>query len=92
MHKLYATTLALLALGLSTPNMADTLSMPAGSEQSGIEMPIRGMDMDQVRAYYGAPQHIKSAVGQPPITRWVYPEYTVYFEYRQVIHSVPHRD
>ena len=88
MRKLSATTLALLALGLSTPTLADTLRMPAGTEQMEMDMPLRGTSMDQVRARFGAPQTIKTAVGQPPITRWVYAQYTVYFEHSHVIHSV----
>jgi hypothetical protein len=27
-------------------------------------------------------------VGQPPIERWEYPGFIVYFEYRNVLHSV----
>ena len=27
-------------------------------------------------------------VGQPPITRWDYPEYRLYFEYDHVLHAV----
>jgi hypothetical protein len=30
-------------------------------------------------------------VGQPPITRWDYASYSVYFEYDRVIDSVRHR-
>lgn len=91
MRSLYAITLALFVLGATTSAQADTLNMPSGIEQPGIEMPQRGMSMDQVRAQLGAPQEIKTAVGQPPITRWIYDSYTVYFEYRHVINSVPHR-
>jgi len=44
--------------------------------------------MDKVRASFGEPDKIVSAVGDPPITRWQYPEYVVYFEYDRVITSV----
>jgi hypothetical protein len=30
-------------------------------------------------------------VGQPPITRWVFPTFVVYFEYQHVIHAVATR-
>ncbi|MCB1660956.1 MAG: hypothetical protein KDI39_22300, partial [Pseudomonadales bacterium] len=28
------------------------------------------------------------AIGKPPITRWIYPDYTVVFEYKHVVQSV----
>jgi hypothetical protein len=47
--------------------------------------------MDQVEQMYGKPQAVESPVGKPPITRWEYPGYTVYFEYSYVIQSVVKR-
>ena len=41
-----------------------------------MEVPGKGMCMDQVEERF------------PPITRWIYDKYTVYFENRCVIHSV----
>ncbi|WP_416392088.1 hypothetical protein NR756_10100 [Alloalcanivorax xenomutans] len=52
------------------------------------EAPQRGMTQNQVRAQFGAPQDTKGPVGQPPISRWGYPDYTVYFENQVVLHSV----
>jgi len=40
--------------------------------------------------HYGEPKQRIAPVGTPPITRWVYPEFTVYFEHRQAIYSVRH--
>ncbi len=54
-----------------------------------MKMPVRGMTMQQVTHDFGAPKEKRAPVGDPPITRWVYPNYTVYFEYKYVIHSVP---
>ena len=54
-------------------------------------LPRAGMSMDQVRARFGEPQTVVPAVGKPPITRWVYPDFTVYFEYDKVIHAVVNR-
>lgn len=51
-------------------------------------MPHRGLSMDQVRAQYGEPMMTKPAVGNPPITRWEYQGYCVYFEHNLVITSV----
>ena len=46
------------------------------------------MSMTEVEARYGAPKERFAAVGQPPITRWVYPSFVVYFEYSHVVHAV----
>lgn len=53
-----------------------------------VEMPVRGMTMTEVTQHFGQPREKRVPVGQPPITRWVYPKYTVYFEYKYVIDSV----
>lgn len=52
------------------------------------DLPHQGMGMDAVRATFGNPVRDMGAVGDPPITRWVYDGYTVYFEKRRVIHTV----
>jgi hypothetical protein len=44
--------------------------------------------MAQVEQQYGAPAERIAAVGQPPIARWVYPTFVVYFEHDLVIHAV----
>jgi len=41
-----------------------------------------------VEARFGQPANRHSAVGQPPITRWDYPGFAVYFEHQYVIHAV----
>jgi hypothetical protein len=63
------------------------------SRQESSARPSRGMSMENVEAKYGAPSRKVAPVGgastnQPPIERWEYPSFTVYFEYRKVIHSV----
>ncbi|GAB4357438.1 MAG: hypothetical protein Kow006_25250 [Gammaproteobacteria bacterium] len=47
--------------------------------------------MEEVQARFGVPSAKLPPVGDPPITRWVYDDYTVYFEHQYVIHSVPNR-
>jgi hypothetical protein len=44
--------------------------------------------MDQVASKFGAPVTKIPAVGNPPISRWEYPGFVVYFEHEHVIHSV----
>jgi hypothetical protein len=53
--------------------------------------PCYRMTMDKVQSRFGTPSQKLAAVGQPPITRWEYPSYIVYFEYDHVIHSVVKR-
>jgi hypothetical protein len=68
-------------------------SMPAQAD-TGPSMPVRGMSMANVEHIFGAPQEKLPAVPDPgtklhpPITRWVYPDYVVYFEYNYVVHTV----
>ncbi len=51
-------------------------------------MPRAGITMAEVEKVSGAPRAKHSAVGQPPITRWDYDGYSVYFEYDRVLHTV----
>ena len=44
--------------------------------------------MNAVAQYYGQPSSKTATIGQPPITKWTYPEFVVLFEYSTVIHSV----
>ena len=50
--------------------------------------PNRGMSMETVESRWGAPAAKHGAVGEPPISRWEYPGFVVYFEYSSVIHTV----
>jgi hypothetical protein len=59
-------------------------------EQSSVARPQRGTTMHQVEAKFGAPQKRYPTVGKPPITRWDYPSFSVYFEFNRVVHSVVH--
>jgi hypothetical protein len=56
--------------------------------QSNIARPTRGMHMTQVESKFGAPATRHPTVGRPPITRWDYPDFSVFFEHDIVIHSV----
>jgi hypothetical protein len=78
---------AVAALALSGPALADELKMTPAPEASG-DRPARGMSMERVEAAYGAPTRRVPAVGEPPITRWEYPGFVVYFEHQTVLHAV----
>ena len=44
--------------------------------------------MDKVASTWGQPAARNAAVGDPPISRWEYADFVVYFEYSRVIHAV----
>ncbi|MET0292416.1 MAG: hypothetical protein ABW136_08630 [Steroidobacteraceae bacterium] len=56
--------------------------------ESAVETPRRGSSMQAVEARFGAPASRHEAIGKPPITRWDYPGFSVYFEYQHVVHAV----
>jgi hypothetical protein len=84
---------AALAATVALPLRADTLVVDAVAEAgaSAGERPARGMTMGTVERRWGAPESRSAAVGQPPITRWEYPGFTVFFEYQHVVHAVRRR-
>lgn len=67
----------------------DTVAIPVGSQgPAGMELPSRGLTRESVEEQFGVPGEVFAAVGEPPISRWLYPDFTVYFEGNIVIHSV----
>lgn len=86
--------LALAAAALfsvATAN-AEELLIEAIEKEGQMQRPERGMTMERVRDAFGEPQSRKAAVGEPPITRWQYDAFTVYFEHNRVIHAVARRE
>lgn len=57
-------------------------------DRSNITVPSTGMTMEQVENKFGSADASLPSVGNPPITRWEYEGFTVYFEHQHVIHSV----
>ncbi|MGH8327427.1 MAG: hypothetical protein ACRET2_11755 [Steroidobacteraceae bacterium] len=55
---------------------------------SSVLRPSRGMRMARVEQQFGAPVRRHPTVGKPPITRWDYPQFAVFFEGDRVIDSV----
>lgn len=82
---------AAVALFSMTTANADELLIEAIQKEARMQRPERGMTMDRVRDAFGAPQSREPAVGDPPITRWQYDTFTVYFEHKRVIHAVARR-
>src|SRR5580658_10475500 len=81
---------AVLASALAGIATADMVAVDNGSavKQSDVATPARGMTMTQVASKFGEPVTKVPAVGKPPIARWEYPGFVVYFEHEHVIHSV----
>ena len=69
---------------------AETIAIDNGIavKESDVATPTRGMSMDQVATKFGTPVTKVPAVGKPPISRWEYPGFVVFFEADHVIHSV----
>ena len=89
-------SLALTAgLLLQAPAHADTLLVERVQTEASQSMPARGQTMAQVEAKFGAPQQKHAPIAgpgdrahNPPITRWDYVGYSVYFEHSHVVDAV----
>ncbi len=89
-----ASFLALAALPAHADG--DTLLVDRVKQEAAMPHPVRGMTMAQVEQRYGAPQsRLEPRGGQkrdwPTINRWVYPQFTVYFEKSKVIDVVANK-
>ena len=94
MVKSFAKTMVVLTLALGSFASQATVLLLDGIDadaQSGAERPKSGMTMASVEKTFGSPAQRHEAVGQPPITRWDYPSFSVYFENDRVIHAVAKR-
>ncbi len=82
--------LATAMTGVAASSRADMVAVDNGIavRDSGVATPARGMTMSQVASKFGDPSSKVAAVGTPPISRWEYPGFVVYFERDHVIHSV----
>ncbi len=84
-------------VAFSSAAHSDVLSIANPSYQvpnneSGVVRPEQGMSMADVEQQFGMPEQKFAAVGEPPIIRWQYADFVVFFEHSHVIHSVVPRD
>jgi hypothetical protein len=95
----YRSLLAALALALAaSAAFAETERQTSGDilmiekvlEGMTRDLPGNGLTMAEVERRFGSPAERAPAVGEPPITRWTYADYSVYFEHELVIESVLH--
>ena len=85
----------LIGLGLTflvsttSPVWADTVRIPVGQQTAWEQdVPRMGMKKADVERRYGSPEGRREPVGEPPISRWDYSNYSVYFEGNTVLHTV----
>lgn len=93
MNRRYRNGLLTLALALvAAPLSAETVLVDdqVQLKPAAVQLPARGTSMAQVEARFGSPATRHAAVGTPPITRWDYPGFSVYFEHQHVVHAVAH--
>lgn len=88
---LLAATLAVPAMTASASG--DTLLIQRVQATQGMSLPVRGQTQEQVVSAFGEPVSKYEPVGggspkTPPITRWSYPSFSVYFENDRVISAV----
>ncbi len=84
-----------LAIGVLAGGTAAGETISVGDSvairESAVQRPGRGQTMQAVESRFGQPASRHAAVGQPPITRWDYADFSVFFENDRVIHAVATR-
>lgn len=83
------TTLA--SLTLISNVSADVLLIEEVRQADRMELPENGTSAVEVRARFGDPAESHSAIGDPPIIRWDYDRWSVYFENDLVLFTVLHK-
>jgi hypothetical protein len=90
MHTKILPVTLLLTCGFAAGANAETLLIgdQVSVAPSAVELPARGSTQAAVTAKFGAPIERHATVGKPPITRWDYPGFAVFFEGDRVIDAV----
>lgn len=70
---------------------ADVLLIEEVRQAGRMDVPVNGMTAGDVRARFGEPVTTHAAIGDPPIKRWEYDRWSVYFEYEIVLFTVLHK-
>jgi len=85
-----ALAITTLSTTLSSTLAAEQITLPIGEQtrQSELPLPQRGMHKNAVLQEFGDPEEMTAAVGEPPISQWIYADYVVYFEASWVIQAV----
>ena len=93
MTRIVLALVLLVFAGLAQPVTlsADVLLIEEVRQAGRMDVPSNGLTTADVRARFGEPVATHSAVGDPPITRWEYERWSVYFEYDIVLFTVLHK-
>lgn len=78
-----------LAFGVQMAH-ADVLVIDEVRQSETMQLPKNGFTKADIETQFGAPVKKLPPVGDPPITRWEYDSYNVFFEYDLVLFSVLH--
>ena len=70
---------------------ADVLLIEEVRQSDRMDVPDNGVTKADVRAQFGEAVNTYPAIGDPPITRWEYDRWSVYFEYDIVLFTVLHK-
>jgi hypothetical protein len=79
------------ALAPIPPVHADVLLIEEVRQSDRMNLPVNGLTKTEVETRFGDPSVRHSAVGDPPISRWEYERWSVYFEYNRVLFTVLHK-
>lgn len=82
--------LAIMLAFTIQPIAADVLLIDEVRQSERMQLPVNGQSKADVETEYGSPAKQHTAVGDPPISRWDYDTYSVYFEYNLVLFTVLH--
>jgi len=93
MARMVLALMLLVVVGLAGSDrlQADVLLIEEVRQAEQMDLPQNGVSMSEVRAKYGEPATAAAAVGDPPITRWDYDRWSVYFERDLVLFTVLHK-
>ncbi|MGK7294337.1 MAG: hypothetical protein ACNS61_00750 [Candidatus Wenzhouxiangella sp. M2_3B_020] len=91
LHASILTVLVAVSTGIANPALSDVLLIEEVRESMRRDLPSNGLTKAEVRQRFGDPAREHSPVGEPPISRWEYEEYSVYFEHDLVLDSVLNR-
>jgi len=93
MNKISLIVAGTLLISMTSLSHADVISIAEPSYSTpnsaeGVLRPINGLTMNDVEQKFGQAENTSGPVGDPAITTWTYPQFSVFFEDNIVIHSV----
>lgn len=91
MTKLRIVSMFALLIAFGGMANAETVRMTGINPGTDDTRPARGMTQARVQSKFGSPVSTRAAIGDPPITRWEYQNFVVFFEYDKVVHAVMKR-